>query len=72
MVTLDQGETWSEHFRGAFAPNNTLPMTTDPDNKPTTEEQPTQAEVAPLDDFELPATRQEGTNCTDDICTVCQ
>jgi len=37
-------------------------MTTDPDNKPTTEEQPAQAEVAPLDDFELPAARQEGTN----------
>jgi hypothetical protein len=47
-------------------------MTTDPENKPTSEEQPAQTEVAPLDDFELPATRQEGTNCTDDICTVCQ
>jgi hypothetical protein len=45
-------------------------MTTDPN--PAPEEKPVQAEATPVDDFELPAARQDGTNCTDDICTVCQ
>ncbi|MFZ0434748.1 MAG: hypothetical protein WAL87_02070 [Chthoniobacterales bacterium] len=45
-------------------------MTTDPTPEPS--EKPAQAETNPVDDFELPTERQEGTNCTDDICTVCQ
>jgi hypothetical protein len=48
-------------------------MTTDPTPTP---EEPTakmgKKAEAQADDFDLPAERQDGTNCTDDICTVCQ
>jgi len=45
-------------------------MTTDP--SPTPEEPTAKKAEAQADDFDLPAERQDGTNCTDDICTVCQ
>jgi hypothetical protein len=45
-------------------------MTTDP--TPIPEEPTAKKSEAQADDFDLPAERQDGTNCTDDICTVCQ
>gem|GEM_PF-2493196 len=47
-------------------------MTPDPNETPTAEEQAPKSEAVSDLDFELPTERQEGTNCTDDICTVCQ
>ncbi|MFZ0434421.1 MAG: hypothetical protein WAL87_00395 [Chthoniobacterales bacterium] len=45
-------------------------MITDP--TPTPEETIAKKAEPQADDFDLPAERQDGTNCTDDICTVCQ
>lgn len=47
-------------------------MTPELNSTPTTEEQTPKPEAVLDLDFDLPAERQEGTNCTDDICTVCQ
>lgn len=49
-------------------------MITDPTPTPEVTPEETTAKKAepPADDFDLPAERQDGTNCTDDICTVCQ
>ncbi len=76
VVVLDGERPWLENLlepRGFASPHHHSTMTTDPSTTPAPDEQPAKADATPVDDFELPTERQEGTNnCTDEGCPVCQ